>query len=526
MSPENPVIRAAIGFAGLYSLGLIIMGLSGFTLASSAIPLDYTLTGGLGLASAWALWLATRAIDERTSSHSIMTVLAIALVVSSVGALLWHKSTTGNTAMVGGLPVITSTCYAMLGAALLLVPSENTFARLFSTGIAYTALAICVATLFALLFAIPPQALSVLTIEELPWAHLPVIAAVATGLLSLNPDNDFPQCLYSESAPATQLRLVLPTTIAMPLLLGLLVIQVGDSLTPATAVGITAIGMALVGVVVVVASAKYMAATEQELFDKNVGLEKALQREEAARRKADSAANAREVFVSFVAHELRAPLNAALTWLDLMALKPDTETLEKGSRIVRNSIDTQIRLIQDLGDIGQVTSGQLSLETERFDIREALVAVIEELEPVFADKDIELSCDLGLGERLSVADGDPIRLQQVVRNLLVNACRYTPAGGSAAITADVRPNDGQLVITVSDTGKGIKPENLEKVFEPYWRANNTAPGLGIGLALARAIVEAHDGRLSASSDGPDKGATFTVALPVVEPQARTTASAG
>jgi signal transduction histidine kinase len=503
---------------------MIALGLGGITLTDSATPLDYTLTGGLGLAAAWALWLAGRAVDERTSSHIIMTMLAFALVICSAGAILWQKSAVGANDMLGGLPVITSTCYAMLGAALLLVPSRNDFARLFSTGIAYTVLAICIATLFALLFSIPPQALAVLTIERLPWAHLPVIAAVATGLLSLNPDNDFPQCLYSQSAPATQLRLVLPTMIAVPLLLGLLVIQVGDSLTPATAVGITAIGMALVGVVVVVASAKYMAATEQELFEQNTVLEQALQREEAARRTADAAANAREAFVSFVAHELRAPLNAALTWLDLMSLKSDPDTLEKGFKIVRNSIDTQIRLIQDLGDIARVTSGELSLEAEQFDIREAVVAVVNELEATFLDKSIALQAHIE--PNLGNANGDVIRLQQVIRNLLMNAHRYTPSGGSAKLTARVEHDSELLTITVSETGQGIAPENLENIFEPYWRASNTAPGLGIGLALARAIVAAHNGELSVSSEGAGKGATFTVRLPVANANLRSSTATG
>jgi len=524
MLPTNPAIRLALGFAGFYSISLIALGLSGTTVAPSATPSDYTLTGALGLAAAWALWLAQRAIDERTSGRGIMTLLAVALVGCSVGAMLWQKSSSGDTAPAGGLPVITSTCYAMLGAALLLVPNQSTVARLFSTAIAYAVLAICIATLFALLFSIPSRALSVLTIESLPWAHLPVIAAIATGILSLNPDNDFPQCLYSESAPATQLRLVLPIMIAMPLLLGLLIIQVGDSLSPSTAVGIAAIGMAIVGAVVAVTSARYMAATEQELFIRNARLEEALSREEEARLQADSAANAREVFVSFVAHELRAPLNAALTWLDLMSMKPDAQTLEKGSEILRNSIDTQIRLIEDLGDIARVTSGKLRVEADRFNIQAAIVAVVNELEPLFVEKGIRLKTSLSDEDRS--AYGDVVRLQQVIRNLLMNAHRYTRTGGFVEITAEVRPADNRLIIRVSDTGRGIEAEDLEKVFEPYWRATNTAQGLGIGLALARAIVEAHTGTLSVSSDGTDTGATFTVTLPLSNAEVGASAAAG
>ncbi|MBT8421649.1 MAG: PAS domain-containing protein [Gammaproteobacteria bacterium] len=238
-------------------------------------------------------------------------------------------------------------------------------------------------------------------------------------------------------------------------------------------------------------------------------LETALAEEEAARAAAEKSSNARDSFVSFVSHELRAPLNAAQTWLDLMEMDPSPEILEKGLLVVRNSVETQTRLIADLGDVARATAGRIVIDPEPFNITEALATVVDQMRPEMEKKAMDFTADLP--EEPITIDADEVRILQVVRNLLVNARRYTGKGGR--INISMTHLTKEIEIVVADSGKGLETHELSKIFQPYWRADSKVKGLGIGLALARAIIDAHGGRIFATSDGVDQGARFHVRLP-------------
>lgn len=511
MQASLPTSRYAPTVAAFYSAAVTLAGISGAVSDGLDTRLEYALTGGLGMATAGALWLASRARSKRSASHFWMMTLAFVVLGLSLVNAVWRTTSAGLNAVPGQLPIITSTCFALLTGAILLHRVTTHHTRILANGLSYAVLVLCLLTLVAQVYGVPPPTLARLSIETLPWASLPIFIAIALGGLTLGSHNSFQHYLLDDSAPAKQLRIVMPMMISMPLLIGLITVKAGEQLAPSTIVGITTISAAVFGAMIVVVAARYLNSSEQKLRLTTVELERALQREEDARAAAESASNARDTFVSFIGHELRAPLNAALTWLDLMALKPEPSTMKKGTEIVRNSIETQVRLIQDLSDIARVTAGELSLDPERFDLRAMLEALSTELQPLFTEKSLQL--DIAIPAAVGTIDGDRVRLQQVIRNVLMNAHRYTPAGGTVKLSAAVQSGDDSVAVSISDTGQGIPRAELETIFEPYWRANNTMPGLGIGLALARAIVEAHDGSLSADSAGTGKGSTFVITLP-------------
>ena len=232
-------------------------------------------------------------------------------------------------------------------------------------------------------------------------------------------------------------------------------------------------------------------------------------RVQAALDEAQEANTMRDTFVRLVSHELRTPLNAALTWIRLMEIDDSPETRSKGIGIVAQSIESQSRLIDDLVDVSRFASAGVMLEPENVDARELIETTVDELRP-----GIETQQQL----KVRYSDGhyratlDPVRLRQVIRNLLTNANKYTPAGGT--IEVDLHRDDTNLIFTVTDTGKGLTEKDIEHIFEPFWRAESSQPGLGVGLAIVARLVEVQNGTINVISDGPGKGTTFIVRLPV------------
>lgn len=221
------------------------------------------------------------------------------------------------------------------------------------------------------------------------------------------------------------------------------------------------------------------------------------------------AANAaRDTFVRVVSHELRTPLNSALTWIRLLDIDDRPETRDKCLSVVARSIDSQSRLIDDLVDVTQFRGEGISLEFEDVDVSELIDRTIDELRPSI-EPERKISVTVKSGDY--AAHVDPLRVRQILRNLITNANKYTPEGGRIDVNAGI---DGDnIVLSVSDTGKGLSEAELEKVFDPFWRAQSTQPGLGVGLSIVADLVKAHTGTIVAQSDGHDCGAMFTVRLP-------------
>jgi signal transduction histidine kinase/ActR/RegA family two-component response regulator len=245
--------------------------------------------------------------------------------------------------------------------------------------------------------------------------------------------------------------------------------------------------------------------------------EEAARREQAARLEAEAANRAKDQFLAVVSHELRTPLGAILIWTQLLRQETvDEATVSRALGIIERSTKTLAQLLDDLLDVSRIVSGKIRLEPRSVDLPSVLQVAVEAAQPAAEQKGLII--EAGLERPLFPVSGDPTRLQQVVSNLLSNAIKFTPAGGRIDVRLD---RVGSLArIQVRDTGMGIRPDFLPYIFEHFRQADSTSTrenrGLGLGLAIARHLVQLHGGTIEAESDGEGQGASFTVTLPLME----------
>jgi signal transduction histidine kinase len=237
--------------------------------------------------------------------------------------------------------------------------------------------------------------------------------------------------------------------------------------------------------------------------------------EETRRAEAEAASRMKDEFLATLSHELRTPLNAIAAWSGLLRTgRLDADGTARALDMIDRGIQAQSMLVRDLLDVSRIIRGDLELRVQRTDVSAIVAAACEALRPsadaagimceYLVDPDIEAACD---------AD----RLQQVVWNLVTNALKFTPAGGRVEVRLErASPEHARLI--VRDTGRGIAREALSQVFERFQQldpgGDTRARGLGIGLAIVKHLVERHGGTVTAESEGPGRGATFTVLLPL------------
>ncbi len=219
-------------------------------------------------------------------------------------------------------------------------------------------------------------------------------------------------------------------------------------------------------------------------------------------------------FLAMLAHELRNPLAPMRNAVTLMQLEP---TASPAMRNARDIMDRQLthvtRLVDDLLDIGRLTTGKIRLQREEVSVADLVARAVETARPLIEARRHTLSVELP--PQPVHVDADPTRLSQILQNLLVNAAKYMPDGGRVAVKAQAA--DGFVTIAVSDNGRGIAAGDLQRIFELFAQGDNGTPndsGLGVGLTLARSLAEMHGGRLDAESPGPGLGSTFLLRLPL------------
>jgi signal transduction histidine kinase/CheY-like chemotaxis protein len=236
----------------------------------------------------------------------------------------------------------------------------------------------------------------------------------------------------------------------------------------------------------------------------------------ALRHEQSQAANrAKDEFLGIVSHELRTPLNAILGWTSILARDLENrQTLEHGLRIIERNARIQAKLIDDILDVSRIISGKLRIEQRGVDLCAVLRAGVDSVKNQAEAKGIEIGVEIADAPCLALGDAE--RLQQVLWNLLSNAVKFTPKGGHVWVRLSRQRNS--FVIAVKDDGKGIEGTLLPHVFERFRQGDATPRrahgGLGLGLAIARHLVEAHGGAIEAASEGNGAGSLFTVRLPI------------
>ena len=242
--------------------------------------------------------------------------------------------------------------------------------------------------------------------------------------------------------------------------------------------------------------------------------EKARDEAQRASAAAEKASRAKDNFMGTVSHELRTPLNSIMLWSAALLRNPAVgQDVRQGVGAIERAVRAQAQLIEDLLDISRIESGRMRLDVQTVDLAEVVKAGVESMRIAAEAKAITLQEIID--PRVDAVAGDPGRLQQVIWNLVSNAVKFTPKGGK--IQVRVERINSHVELVVADTGQGIEPAALGSVFDRFWQADDTVQskhGMGLGLSIVKEIVSLHGGTVVAHSEGPGKGCTFTVRLPL------------
>ncbi len=263
---------------------------------------------------------------------------------------------------------------------------------------------------------------------------------------------------------------------------------------------------------------RHASELQQEITERKQAEEeraRMLVREQAARAEAELANRTKDEFLATLSHELRTPLTAILGWSHLLQTnKFDDKSTARALETIERNARSQSRLIDDLLDVSRIITGKLRLDVRPIELVKIVEAVVESSRPAADVKTIQF--EVALDKSASQIVGDATRLQQVFWNLFSNAVKFTPEGGRVEVRLE--RTDAQAQVVISDNGQGINPQFLPVIFDRFRQADGSTTrkhgGLGLGLAIARHLVEMHGGTIKARSEGINKGATFTVQLPL------------
>lgn len=245
-------------------------------------------------------------------------------------------------------------------------------------------------------------------------------------------------------------------------------------------------------------------------------LEKIYEREKKARDEAEEANRTKDFFLAIVSHELRSPLNAILGWTKILRTRElDKETTQNALETIERSARAQAKLIEDLVDSARISSGKMRLEFRQTNLYEIIKTVYNSQKPAADAKNISLEFD---SEKTKIQIfADSVRLQQVFGNIVSNSIKFTPDSGN--INIKVSLSEGRVIISVRDDGQGIGAESMPGIFRQFSQGDEKTTrdrsGLGLGLSIAKILIEKHDGTIRAESEGFGKGAEFIVELPLM-----------
>jgi signal transduction histidine kinase len=231
--------------------------------------------------------------------------------------------------------------------------------------------------------------------------------------------------------------------------------------------------------------------------------------EHTRRREAELSSQAKTDFLALLGHELRQPLGVILTAVELLGKTPDSRARERAKRTIDRQAELMTRLVEDLLDLSRIQRGVLELRKETVDAAQLFDEIAQALRPIMTQHNHCFT--MSIPSSPIFVRLDPARVRQIATNLLMNAVKYTRAGGN--ISLSVEPHGDTLQMRVRDTGRGIPADVLPTVFDLYRKSNPEGGGMGIGLAVVKALTEAHGGVVEACSHGSGRGAQFIVTLP-------------
>ena len=271
-----------------------------------------------------------------------------------------------------------------------------------------------------------------------------------------------------------------------------------------------------VGIIIQVTDVTETAIFRRQVTAMNEQLLISATRQHELTESAERASRLKDDFLATLSHELRTPLTAIVGWSEMLGdprLTP-VDSLRAGE-VIRRNARMQVQLIDDLLDVSRIITGKLRLSVQPVDLGAIIITAVDGLRPAAEAKEIRLQ--LQLDAPAGQVSGDPDRLQQVAWNLISNAIKFTPKGGSVIVS--LAHVESHVEVTVRDTGMGIAPEFLPHVFDRFRQADATTTrafcGLGLGLSIVRQLVELHGGTVRVDSEGEGLGATFTVSLPLM-----------
>lgn len=239
------------------------------------------------------------------------------------------------------------------------------------------------------------------------------------------------------------------------------------------------------------------------------------ERQRQALMEADAANRAKDEFLAVLSHELRTPLSPVLTTVSLLELDPEVPAfIREHLAVIRRNVELEARLIDDLLDITRITRGKIQLDRQPVELHDIVQHVIEICQP---DADVRHQhISVSLQASSTQLNADPARLHQILWNLLKNAIKFTPDRGTISVAT--RDKGNYVIVEVEDSGIGIVPDQIDRIFNAFEQAEYSGSerrgGLGLGLAIAQALARGHGGVISAFSAGPGQGSCFAVALPV------------
>lgn len=537
LTPATHLVSRRISVAGgLFALAIGASAMAGWALditdlKSFGYPLIMKANAALCLmlagASLAALPRARAGLVWFGRAAAAVTLLVAAVTLSEhlfgwqagIDELLFpEEAGSPATTSPGRMGPNASVSLTMLSVALLLLYGGGRRAATQAQGLALVATTFATVAILGYLYgARQLYALAFYTAIALPTAI--TLLALSLGVLMARPDVPPMASLVSATESSVVARRLLLPAVGVPLLLGAASIaaqraqltdaELGTALTASVAAILLAASVWRAAAILE-RSARARAEAERER-------DALLVREQEARDQAERANALKDEFLAMMSHELRTPLNTVMGWADILrSAHVPADRRQRAADVVARNARVLSRIVRDLLDVSRLTAGQLRLTRARVDVAAMSRAVVE-----------TFSLDAGASgiglhwhppEAPVMVDGDEERLQQVLSNLLGNALKFTAGGGRVDVRLD---RDGARVrLQVADTGRGIDAEFLPYVFARFRQADSSATrekeGLGLGLAIVQDLVRLHDGEVTAESDGPGRGAVFTVWLPAAD----------